>query len=98
MAKADKPRVDLDLDQIFKLANQTAILQAKVRQRAQKVANRARQIDARENKGRAAISIEETTIPNGRYVCRVRTDDKSGEWGDTNTRRRATLRRARNTT
>lgn len=94
----DKPTVVLRTDELFKLANKAAVVKAGVRARAQKVANRARQIDARENKGRASITLEEETIENGRFVCRVRTDDVSGEWGDTNTRRRATLRRARNTT
>lgn len=93
MAQSD-PEVDLDADDLFRQANAYEGVKSGVRGRAQQVANRARAIDRRENKGRATISIEEEVLPNGRYVCRVVTDDVSGEHGDLRTRRRATLRRA----
>lgn len=95
---AEEPRVALDMDDLFKQANQHVIVRAAVRARAQKIANKARQIDNRENKGRANIELEEGYMPNGRFVTRVKSDDKSGEWGDTNTKRRATLRRAKDAT
>lgn len=95
---ADEPRVALNMDDVFKQANQSIIVRAAVRARAQKIANKARQIDRRENKGRANIALEEGFMPNGRFVARVTSDDKTGEWGDTNTKRRATLRRAKDGT
>lgn len=98
MARNEEPRVEIDMDDLFKQVQQLEVVRAGVRKRAQRVANRARQIDRAENRGRATIGIEEEVLPNGRFVARVTSDDKSGEFGDSNTKRRATLRRARNTT
>lgn len=86
--------VDLDLDSIFEAANQTDLLRAKVRDRTEAIAARARRIDVKENEGRASITTEYETLPNGRFVGRVTTDDVSGEFGDSATKRRRTLRRA----
>lgn len=91
---AQKPQIDLDLDAIFEQANQDALVRAKVRDKAETIAARARRIDVAENGGRATISTEFDVLPNGRYVGRVRTDDVSGEFGDSVNRRRRTLRRA----
>ncbi len=91
---ADKPRVDLDIDQLFREANQTALLRAKVRDRNERIAARARRIDQAENKGRATIRTSYEVLPNGRFVARTETDDVSGEFGDSRTKRRRTLRRA----
>lgn len=93
MARTD-PVVKIDMDAMFVRANQTALLRAKVRDRTEQVAARARRIDVAENKGRASITTEYEVIANGRFVGRVLTDDVSGEFGDSATKRRRTLRRA----
>lgn len=91
---ANDPRVNLDLDSLFEKANQNPLLRAKVQDRAAKVAARARRIDQAENEGRANISTEFEVLPNGRFMGRVVSDDVSGEFGDSVTKRRRTLRRA----
>lgn len=91
---ANGVNVDINLDHIFEAANQTDLLRAKVRDRTETTAARARRIDVKENAGRATISTEYETLPNGRFVGRVTTDDVSGEFGDSATKRRRTLRRA----
>lgn len=91
---ANKPSVHIDVDAIFERANQQNLLRAKVKVRTEEIAARARRIDQAENKGRAAITTEYETLPNGRFVGRVTTDDVSGEYGDSGRKRRRTLRRA----
>lgn len=88
------PRIDLDLDALFERANQNPLVRAKVEDRTAQVAARARRIDLAENEGRATITTSFEVLPNGRYVGRVSTDDVSGEYGDSVTKRRRTLRRA----
>lgn len=91
---ASDPVVNIDIDALFERANQNSLLRAKVKDRTEQVAARARRIDIAENEGRANISTEFEVLPNGRYVGRVYTDDVSGEHGDSKTKRRRTLRRA----
>lgn len=93
MASTD-PRVELNLDGLFEAANQNSLVRAKVQDRLAQIAARARRIDQAENEGRATISIETEVLPNGRFMGRVVTDDVSGEFGDSVTKRRRTLRRA----
>lgn len=93
MAK-DGPRIDLDMDSIFERANQTKMVRAKVQDRTAKIAARARRIDMAENEGRANIKVVTKTLGNGRFVGNVESDDAAGEFGDSNTKRRRTLRRA----
>lgn len=91
---ANDPRVNLDLDSLFEQANQNALVRAKVQDRAAQIAARARRIDQAENEGRANISTEFEVLPNGRFMARVVSDDVSGEFGDSVTKRRRTLRRS----
>ena len=89
-----KPMVDINIDALFEEANQSKMVRAKVKDRTARIADRARRIDRSENAGRATIKTAFETLPNGRYVGRVETDDVSGEHGDSRTARRRTLRRA----
>lgn len=93
MAKM-QPQVDLDIGALFVEANQNALLRAKIRDRTEKIAARARRIDQAENAGRATIRTSYEVLPNGRFVANVETDDVSGEFGDSTRLRRRTLRRA----
>lgn len=91
---AEKPRIDIDIGELFETANQNALLRAKVRDRAETIAARARRIDQQENAGRATIKTSYEVLPDGRFVANVETDDVSGEFGDSKSKRRRTLRRA----
>ncbi len=93
MAATD-PIINIDIDALFERANQSALLRAKIDDRTARVAARARRIDMAENGGRANITVESEVLPNGRYMGRVVSDDVSGEYGDSVTKRRRTLRRA----
>ena len=88
------PSVHIDIDAAFERANQLDLVRAKIRDRTEQIAARARRIDVAENNGRATISTEYETVASRRFVGRVVTDDVSGEHGDSVTRRRRTLRRA----
>lgn len=89
-----KPRIELNINALFVEANQNAMVRAKVKDRTARIAARARRIDRAENAGRANITVEHEVLPNGRFVGAVQTDDVSGEFGDSKTIRRRTLRRA----
>lgn len=89
-----KPKVDINIDALFEEANQNSMVRARVKDRTARIAARARRIDRSENAGRATITVEHEVLPNGRFVGAVQTDDVSGEYGDSRTARRRTLRRA----
>lgn len=93
-SRDDQVRVELDLDELFREANELPMLRAKTFAKATQIANRARRIDAAENGGHAEITLEERVMPNGRYVVQVRSTDGDGEHGTSTTVRRRTLRRA----
>lgn len=94
MPAADKVRVDLDVDEIFRRANETDIVRAKIYARAVQIANRARRIDAQENGGNSTVELQERVMANGRYVVHVRMTDDGSEHGTSKRARRRTLRRA----
>ena len=79
--------VHIDPDEMFGKANQTPILRAGIRAAAAAVA-------ARGNRQGGEMSVEETTLANGRYVARVVSKDVDGEHGNEKTPRRRGLRRA----
>jgi hypothetical protein len=64
-----------------------------LRAQADRVAARARSIDASEG-GNARITVVEGTRPKGRAFARVVSDDVDGEFGSSKTARRRTLGRA----
>lgn len=89
-----RPKIEMNMDALFVEANQLKMVRAKVKDRSARIADRARRIDRSENAGRANITVEYEVLPHGRFVGAVQTDDVSGEFGDSRTVRRRTLRRA----
>lgn len=89
-----RPKIEMNMDALFVEANQLKMVRAKVKDRSARIADRARRIDRSENAGRANITVEYEVLPHGRFVGAVQTDDVSGEFGDSKTVRRRTLRRA----
>lgn len=89
-----RPKIEMNMDALFVEANQLKMVRAKVKDRSARIAARARRIDRSENAGRANITVEYEVLPHGRFVGAVQTDDVSGEFGDSKTVRRRTLRRA----
>lgn len=89
-----RPKIEMNMDALFVEANQNKMVRAKVKDRTARIADRARRIDRSENAGRANITVEYEVLPHGRFVGAVQTDDVSGEFGDSKTVRRRTLRRA----
>ena len=89
-----RPKIEMNMDALFVEANQLKMVRAKVKDRTARIAARARRIDRSENAGRANITVEYEVLPHGRFVGAVQTDDVSGEFGDSKTVRRRTLRRA----
>lgn len=96
MARKDEVgiAITIDADQLFYDVNQTAQARAAVRGRAQQIAAKAIALDKAENKGRSSITLVDRTLANGRAVTEVHSTDVAGEYGNSNTRRRAILRRA----
>ena len=86
--------VDINPDDIFFQVMQTAVVKSAVRARAQQIAQKAIAIDKAENGGKATITIVDRVLANGRPVSEVHSTDEAGEYGNSKTRRRATLRRA----
>lgn len=91
---ADKVRVYIDMDALFERANQSAMLRAKIRDRANRVAARARRLDQQATGGKSSIEVRESVLPNGRFIAQVESDDVDGEFGNGKTARRRTLRQA----
>lgn len=77
----------IDPDDMFKKANRTRQLRDGVRSAAETIA-------ARGNRQGGEMSVEDATLPNGRYVARVISKDVDGEHGNENTPRRRGMRRA----
>ena len=90
---ADRVRVDLDFNVIFQDANKTDQVMGGIHQRAQKVADAARRIDAKENGGKSNFKITEGRLPNGRFFAKVESDE-TAEYGRQGSIRRSILRRA----
>ncbi|QDF17107.1 head closure Hc1 [Gordonia phage William] len=88
------PLVRIDSDRVFRELNRMSKVRRGVRERAREIAARAIRIDQAENDGRADITLSEHTMPNGRFVVHVESNDVDGEHGNTSTVRRRTLRRA----
>ncbi|WP_411815492.1 hypothetical protein [Gordonia sp. SND2] len=86
--------IPIDADQLFYDVNQTPQARAAVRGRAQKIATKALAIDKKENRGKSQITLVDRTLANGRAVTEVHSTDVDGEYGNSKTKRRATLRRA----
>lgn len=93
MAK-ERPRLDLDFDDLFRQANDHPSTDGAVAGRAGRVAARARRIDQLEGNGDATIFIRERNLPNGRKSYDVVSDDVAGEYGTSERARLRTLRRA----
>lgn len=79
--------VHISADEMFEKANKTGVVRRGVRARANEIA-------ARGSRQGTALSVEEATLPNGRYVARVVSKDVAGEHGNSTTPRRRGLRRA----
>ena len=93
MAK-ERPRVDIDFDDLFVQANEHQTTRGAVAGRASRIAKRARMIDQRDGNGTATISVRERHMPNGRAAYDVVSDDPSSEYGTDGVRRIRALRRA----
>lgn len=93
MAK-EMPRVDLDMDDLFRQANEHPTTDGAVAGRAARIAARARRNDQRDGDGTANIYVRERYMPNGRKSYDVVSDDTSGEYGSLESRRIRALRRA----
>lgn len=74
--------------------SQAAPVRAVLRQHAEQVAARARQIVAAEGGGDASITVRDGVRPGGRSYANVESTDADGEFGTSRTERRRTLGRA----
>lgn len=79
--------VHINPDEMFKKANRTRVLRDGVRSAAEAIA-------ARGNRHGGDMTVEDKTLPNGRYVAHVVSKDVDGEHGNEKTPRRRGLRRA----
>lgn len=78
---------------IVRRASRVSAVQAALREKADQIASRARQIDSGEG-GKARITVREGIRPGGRAYADVVSDDVDGEFGTSKTARRRTLGRA----
>lgn len=85
--------ISIDADDLFIQANQTTQLRSAVRDKATRIAARARQITSKDD-GDATISIRENPLPNGRYGMDVVSDADDEEFGTESRKRVGALRRA----
>lgn len=92
MAK-NQPVVDLDMDDLFRQANEHATTDGAVAGRSGRIAKRARAINAKEG-GTANISVRRRYLPNGRMAYDVISDNPEEEYGSSESKRLRQLRRA----
>lgn len=90
----ERPRLDLDFDDLFRQANAHPLTEGAVAGRAGRIAARARRIDQREGSGEANIFVRRRDLPNGRMSYDVVSNDPSGEFGTGEHARIRALRRA----
>lgn len=82
---------------LMQKVSQTSAVRAALRAEANRIAGRARQIEASESDGdQASITVREGVRPRGRAYANVESDDVDGEFGTSKTERRRTLGRAAN--
>lgn len=86
-------RNEIDYDAIFQEVMSMPSVLAKVEQKAVNIAAKARAIDAAEGSN-AMITVRRVHVPSGRAIYNVESTDVAGEYGDSTTAARKTLRRA----
>lgn len=87
-------RIQIDGDEIFQQVMGTPQVQAAVYKEAAKIAARARRLDIADGRGAAQIKIDRVPLPSGRVAYNVTSSDVAGEYGTSEAKRLATLRRA----
>ncbi len=80
---------------LMQRVSQTTQVRDALRAQANRIAARARQLDAADGGG-ARISVRDGIRPQGRAYANVISDDAAGEFGTSKTSRRRTLGRAAN--
>lgn len=86
--------VHIDGDDLFRQVMSTTQVRSAVFAKAQKIAAKARRLDAAEGTGSATIEIKQIPVASGRAVYNVTSSDVDGEYGTSTVKRLGTLRRA----
>mgnify|MGYP007055514199 CR=1 FL=1 len=85
---------DFDFDDLFQQVMASPQVQGAVMDRAARIAARARQIDQRDGRGTADITVEPRHLASGRAAFDVVSRDPSSEYGTHEVPRIRALRRA----